>query len=131
MESTLVQQKRRHSKPREERVGLTSLSQGIIQNIYQAITGTAHIPGHFVRRAFANGLPKPELFDAIRCARSAKLLPDYLLAASEKKRERAVYFDELGLKQRARELYLESVLWALNAELLIQDEDRRQLVWSN
>lgn len=130
MESIQVRENRRHSKPREQRGHLTSFSQGIIENIYQAITGTAHIPGHFVRRALANGLPKPELQDAIRCARSAKMLPDYLLSASEQKLEKAFYFDELGLKQRARELYLESVLWALNAELLIQDEDRRHQVWT-
>ncbi len=119
----------RHKKPSNGKAPISRLSHGFISNIYQAITGNVQIPQHFVRRALANGLPEPELQDAIRCARTAVLLPDYLLSAAEQKFERAVYWDELGLKTRARDLYLEAALWALNAELLIDDEEKRNLVW--
>ena len=119
----------RHKKTPNGKAPISRLSHGFISNIYQAITGNVQIPQHFVRRALANGLPEPELQDAIRCARTASLLPDYLLAAGEQKFERAVYWDELGLKTRARDLYLEAALWALNAELLIDDEEKRSLVW--
>lgn len=129
MRKSQLRERHKHTATRSKPGGLSSLSQSIIGNIYQAITGNVHIPAHFVRRALANGLPSAELQDAIRCARTAKILPDYLLSASEQKFERALYWDELGLKSRSRDLYLESALWALYAELLIEDDEKRQLVW--
>jgi len=121
--------RQRHQSPRSQRGSLTSLSQEIIGNIYQALTGNAHIPRHFLQRAFANGLPAQELQQAVSLAKSMRALPDYLLAASEQKFERAVYWDELGLKSRSGELFLESTLWAIYAEMLIEDEDKRTLVY--
>ncbi len=115
--------------PAARKAGRAALSDGFFGNLYQALTGNLHVPAHFVKRAVANGLPPAQLQDAIRCARSLKALPNYLLAASEQKLEKAVYFDELGLKARARDLYLESSLWGLYAEILIDDEEKRQLVF--
>jgi pimeloyl-ACP methyl ester carboxylesterase len=120
---------RRHSSP-GGRDSLTSLSCEIIGNIYQAITGNVPMPQHFVRRALANGLPEEEFQHAIRSAGKIRALPDFLLAASEQKLERALYWDELGLKPRARDLYLESAHWALYAEILTEDEGERQLIYS-
>lgn len=77
----------------------------------------------------ANGLPEAELRHAIDSARSASNLPAYLLSASEHKFEKALYFDELGLKQRARDLYLESALWAIYAELLYDDPEKKELIY--
>ncbi len=128
MSKIQLRERRRHQKSRTKRGSLTSLSQEIIGNIYQAITGNVHIPAHFVRRALANGLPAEELQHAIRSARTTRALPDYFLAASEQKLERAQYWDELGLKSRARDLYLESSLWAIYAELLCEDEEKRTLI---
>jgi pimeloyl-ACP methyl ester carboxylesterase len=108
---------------------LSSLSQEIIGNIYQAITGTLPVPAYFLRRAIANGLPEPEFQHAIRSAGTIRALPDFLLAASEQKLEKALYWDELGLKTTARDLYLESAVWALYAELLTSDEENRTLIY--
>ena len=128
MRKTQTRERKRHKNASVVRPFAT-LTDGIFGNIYQAITGNVHIPAHFVRRAIANGLPAAELQDAIRSAKTVRALPDYLLAASEQKLERALYWDELGLKARARDLYLDSTLWGLYAEQLIDDEDKRQLVW--
>ncbi len=129
MSTIQLRERRRHQKSRAKRASLASLSQEIIGNIYQAITGNVHIPAHFVRRALANGLPADELQHAIRSARTTRSLPDYFLAASEQKLERALYWEELGLRPRAKELYLESSLWAIYAELLCEEEEKRQLIW--
>ncbi|MBX9688094.1 MAG: lysophospholipase [Candidatus Obscuribacterales bacterium] len=129
MRTIQLRERPKHLRSRAKRAGLGDLSQEIIGNIYQAITGNVHMPGHFVRRALANGLPAAEFKDAIRSARKARNLPDYLLAASEQKLERALYWDELGLKSRSRDLYLESSLWAIYAELLSDDEEKRFIVW--
>lgn len=124
----LKNRKRHHSSP-ERRGSFSSLSREIIGNIYQAITGNVHMPSYFVRRALANGLPDQELNHAIHSAGTIHALPDFLLAAFEQKLEKALYWDELGLKPRARDLYLEAAHWALYAELLTEDEETRQLIF--
>ncbi|MBY0550340.1 MAG: alpha/beta fold hydrolase [Candidatus Obscuribacterales bacterium] len=102
-----------------------SMGQAMLGNIYEALTGLRPVPSGFIRRAVANGLDKDHLADAIRRAKSAHKLPDYMLAMAERKRERAHYWDELGLKPRARENYLESAFWGIYAEILTTDPVRK------
>lgn len=103
----------------------------MLGNIYEAITGRRPVPGAFIRRAVANGLDKDLLQDAIRQARSAHRLPDYLLARARQKHEKGVYWDELGLKPRARDNYLESALWGLYAEILTRDPERKHEIYKD
>lgn len=105
-----------------------TFGKAVLGNIYEAITGLRPVPSAFVRRAVANGLEKDHLVDAIRRARSAHKLPDYLLAMSAQKLEKAVYWDELGLKTRARDLYLESAFWGLYAEVITNDPVRKDQI---
>ena len=114
---------------RPKRPSLTSFSQKVFGDIYQAITGNVHLPQHFILRAVANGLPAAELSDAIRCAKTPKELPGYFLSLAEQRSERGAYWHELGLKSRARDNYLESALWGIYAELLLEDDEHRSEVW--
>ena len=78
-----LKNKARHQSSRGKRASFSSISQDIINNIYQAITGNVPIPHHFVLRALANGLPEAGLQHAIRSAGAIASLPDFLLSASE------------------------------------------------
>lgn len=129
MSNTPVSEKKKTTTERLKRASWNSISQKVYGDIYQAITGSLHLPGRFVQRALANGLPAQDLEHAIRCAKTLQELPDYLLSASEQKLEKATYWDELGLKTRARDNYLESALWGMYAELLIEDEEQKSVVW--
>lgn len=129
MRSSPVSERKKTTAERTKRPSWASLRQKVFGDIYQAITGNVHVPGHFVLRAVANGLPAAEFGDAARIARTLKELPDYLLSASEQRLEKAIYWDELGLKQRARDNYLESALWGIYAEMLLEDENHRAEVW--
>lgn len=101
----------------------------VLGNIYEAITGLRPVPAAFIRRAVANGLDKDHLADAIRRAKSAHKLPDYMMAMSERKRERALYWDELGVKPTAKDNYLESSFWGLYAEILTIDPVRKSQIY--
>lgn len=101
------------------------MSKTVLGNIYEAITGLRPIPRAFVKRAVANGLDKEHLYDAVRQAKCLHKLPDYLLARARQKHEKGIYWDELGLKARARENFLEATLWALYAEILTRDPEQK------
>lgn len=128
MTTSTVSEKKKTTSERLKRPW-NSLSQKVFGDIYQAITGNVHLPGRFVQRALANGLPARDLEHAIRCAKTLQELPDYLLSAAEQKLEKATYWDELGLKTQARDYYLESAQWGMYAELLIEDEEHRSQIW--
>jgi pimeloyl-ACP methyl ester carboxylesterase len=49
-------------------------------------------------------------------------LPRLLTSLAEDRLVRAVYFDDLGLKSRACNYYLEAALWGINAELITEDQ---------
>ncbi len=106
-----------------------SLGKTMIGNLYEAITGRRPVPASFVRRAVANGLDKAHLDDAIKRARSIHRLPDYLLARARQKHDKGIYWDELGLKPRARDHYLESALWGLYAEILTRDPESKHEIY--
>lgn len=121
---------RKHrARLRDKKSAAPVISSGLLENIYQALTGAGQMPSHLQKRALANGLPEAQLRDAVQSARTVAALPDYLLAASEHKFEKALYFDELGLKTRSRDLYLESTLWAIYAELFYEDPEKKELIY--
>jgi pimeloyl-ACP methyl ester carboxylesterase len=101
----------------------------MLGSLYEAITGLRPVPRAFIRRAVANGLDKELLTEAIRRAKSIHRLPDYLLAIAQQRQEKGVYWEELGLRPRARENYLESALWSLYAEVLTSEPGQKHQIF--
>lgn len=114
----------KQSRPRYRRPSLSHFSRHFLGKAYTALTGRALVPAAFIKRAAANGLSVEQLHNAIRFARCLTRLPGYLMTISQQQLEKAVYWDELGLKAKAGEHYLESALWGLYAELSLNDSEK-------
>lgn len=126
---TPVANKRHPGITRYRRSSLSGLGDLIIGNIYEAFTGSAYAPRRLIKRATANGLPVSDLEAVLRSARNLHRLPEYLLSLSEQKLTQAIYWDDLGLRPRARENYLDSALWGIYAGLLMKDSARKEAVY--
>ncbi|MBY0358787.1 MAG: lysophospholipase [Candidatus Obscuribacterales bacterium] len=109
---------------RNRRSSLSHLGRRFINKTYKALTGQALVPKFLTVRAVANGLKKEQFSGAIRLARGLNRLPDYLQAVCDKQWEKAQYWDDLGLKAKAADYYLDSALWGVYADLITADEEK-------
>jgi pimeloyl-ACP methyl ester carboxylesterase len=113
---------------RRKRAVLPHLGNFFISNIYEAITGNRRLPKALLKRAVANGLSREHLDAVYRQARSPEELPALLLRIADDRLHKALYWDEIGVKNRARENFFESTLWDLYASCLINDPGARSRI---
>jgi pimeloyl-ACP methyl ester carboxylesterase len=117
MAHDLRQQPIKHSKfSRRRRAMLPHLGNFFFGKLYTALGGHHRFPSLF-RRAVANGLTREHLETVARQAKTAADLPRLLYGAGENHFQRGLYWQDVGVKSRARDHYLESSLWYLYAAI--------------
>lgn len=114
-----------HPRMRRRRVVFPRLGNLLFGKLFQALTGSDKIQLELSRRAVANGLNKEDFEHAVKQARTVEQLPGVFLSISQHRMEKALYWSELGLRARARDLFMESALWALYAEPFLSKEEER------
>lgn len=118
----------RHAAPRRRRPIFPHFSNFLLGNIYQALTGTIPVRPSLFKRAVANGLARDEFTEAVHQAKTQSQLATVLLSTAQDRLNKALYWNELGLKTRARDFFLDATLWAINAEPFIEDEQERERI---
>ena len=113
---------------RKRRAVLPHLGNYLLGNLFHAVVGAKRIPPALSRRAVASGLEKEQVELAVKQVRTLENLPRILLSISQDRLSKALYWEDLGLKPRARDNYLESALWGLYAELFVCDPAARAKV---
>lgn len=74
------------------------------------------------RRAVANGLDREELDLALRHVPRLIQLPRFLDSIAQDLENRGRYWNELGLRPRARDYYLRAAIWSFYSQLLLTDQ---------
>jgi pimeloyl-ACP methyl ester carboxylesterase len=129
MAQNLRQPLTRHASiSRRRRAVLPHLGNYFLANIYEAITGNRRLPKTLSSRAVANGLSREHVDAVYRQAKTPDELPALLLRIADDRLHKALYWDEIGVKNRSRENFLESTLWDLYACCLISEPAARARV---
>lgn len=107
----------RHGRTASER---SSARTGVISRLLDLIDGPA-LRSLICRRAVANGLDGEQLNLVLRQVREPVQLPGLLDRIARDLENRARYWDDLGLRPRARDHYLNAALWGFYAQLMLAD----------
>src|SRR5215470_577112 len=100
--------------PISKRIATSVREHAARSHMFKAVLGllrTRIVPSFLVNRAVANGLIREELESALKLVRNWEELPQVLAGIAEDLYEKGRYWDELGLKSRACDHYLDSSLW--------------------
>lgn len=126
MTHTTKQAAIRHARfSRRRRAVLPHLGNFFFGNLFNAITGNKRFPRPLFNRAIANGLNKEQLETVCRQIRDREELAPAMLSIAENQLQHALYWHDVGVKNRARDNYLESAFWELFGSLLLQDAASR------
>lgn len=116
-----------HSRiSRRKRAVLPHLGNFFFGNIYHALTGNKRLPRPLFRRAVANGIDREQLEAVWRQVHDRDDLPPLMLAIAENRLQQALYWHDVGVRNRARDNYLEATFWEIYASLLATDPMARQ-----
>lgn len=111
---------------RRKRAVLPHLGNFFFGNIYHALTGNKRLPRPLFRRAVANGIDREQLEAVWRQVQDRDDLAPLMLAIAENRLQQALYWHDVGVRNRARDNYLEATCWELYASLLLTDPAARQ-----
>lgn len=106
---------------RRSRAVLPHLGNFFFGNIYSALTGTGRLSRPLFKRAVANGIDKEQLDALYRQIEDRNGLAPAMLSIAENRLQQALYWHDVGVKNRARDHYLEAAFWELYASLVIED----------
>ncbi|HEY9868478.1 MAG TPA: alpha/beta hydrolase, partial [Candidatus Obscuribacterales bacterium] len=107
----------RHGRTAPER---SSARPGVLSRLLDLIDWPA-LRSLVCRRAVANGLDAEQLDLVVRQVKEPGQLPRLLDRIARDLENRARYWDDLGLRPRARDHYLNAALWGFYAQLMLAD----------
>jgi pimeloyl-ACP methyl ester carboxylesterase len=111
---------------RRKRAALPHLGNIFFGNIYHALTGNKRLPRALFRRAVANGLDREQLDAVWRQVSSRDELAPIMLNLAENRLQQALYWHDVGVRNRARDNYLDAAFWEMYGALLTSDTQTRQ-----
>jgi len=115
-----------HSRfSRRKRAVLPHLGNFFFGNIYRALTGNKRLPKALFNRAVSNGLNREQLEAVFSQVRDREELAPAMLSIAATQLQQALYWDDVGVKNRARDNYLESAFWEIYAAQLLIDPSAR------
>jgi 2,6-dihydroxypseudooxynicotine hydrolase len=111
---------------RRKRAVLPHLGNFFFGNIYHALTGNKRLPRALFKRAVANGLDREQLDAVWRQARDRDELAPLMLSIAENRLQQALYWHDVGVRNRARDNYLDAAFWEMYGSMLMTDATARQ-----
>ncbi len=114
------------AKSRLTHRSLAYRSLNLLGKLYNTLSGKEQIPKTLLKRAIANGLQKSEIEIAFQQIKSRDELSKLLFSVAKDRLNKAYYWLELGLKNRACENYFQSSLWGLYAYLSTNDRQEQE-----
>lgn len=97
---------------------MPQLGNRILGDIYYAITGTKRLPRVLGKRAIAAGLDEEQVNAIFKQAKSSEEVEQLLSSLASDRLQKGMYWYDVGVKNRARDHYLESSLWDIMAALV-------------
>jgi pimeloyl-ACP methyl ester carboxylesterase len=107
---------------RRRRAVLPHLGNFFFGNIYRAVTGNRRSPRTLFKRAVANGLDREELDTIWRQVRDRDELAPAMLSIAENRLQQALYWHDVGVRNRARDNYFEAAFWEMYGSMLIAND---------
>lgn len=111
---------------RRKRAALPHLGNIFFGNIYHALTGNKRVSRALFRRAVANGLDREQLDTVWRRVSDHNELAPVMLGIAENRLQQALYWHDVGVRNRARDNYLDAAFWEMYGALVMTDTAARQ-----